>query len=283
MEELDSKGGCVVITGAASGIGRALAEQVGEPGVELALADIDEAALQVVADALRVRGLRVLARRVDVSVAEDVEGFARAVFDWAESPVVLVFANAGIHGLTSGLDPDLKVWNRVIDVNLKGPVHMSAAFIRRLIDQGRPAQFVITGSQGSFVAAPGMAPYIATKHALWGFADSLRLELAQAGAPVQVSLAAPSRVVTGMTRGQIDQARATRGEAAAQAYEASMIGPEPIAEVMLREAKRRAFWIIPSHESVADLLRARVDAVLSAMPAGRITLPSADTVIDCEA
>ena len=268
--DLELEGRCAVITGAADGIGRALARQAADLGMELALADINEAGLETLALELKAKGVRVMTRRLDVVSAEETERFAGEVFGWASSPVTLAFANAGIHGLTDGLRPDLATWNRVINVNLKGAVHMVSAFVGRLIDQGTPAQFVVTASQAAFVAAPGMSPYVATKHALWGMADCLRLELAQAKTPVEISIVAPSRVASGMTRPQTERMRQAQGDAAAQAYEAKLIGPEPIAEVMLREARRRAFWIVPSHESTAPFLQTRIDELLAAMPLGEI-------------
>ena len=268
--DLQVEGRCAVITGAADGIGRALARQAADLGLELALADINEAGLQTLASELEARGVRVMTRRLDVVSAEETERFARDVFAWTSSSVALVFANAGIHGLTDGLRPDLATWNRVIDVNLRGAIHMVAAFMGRLIDQEAPAQFVITASQAAFVAAPGMSPYVATKHALWGLADCLRLELAQASSAVGVSIVAPSRVASGMTRPQTERMRQAQGDAAASAYEAKLIGPELIAEVMLREVRRRPFWIIPSHESTAPFLQARIEELLAAMPAGEI-------------
>ena len=268
--DLQVKGRCAVITGAADGIGRALARQAADLGLELALADINEAGLQAVASELEAGGRRVMTRRLDVVSAEETERFGRDVFAWASSPVALVFANAGVHGLTDGLRPDLTTWTQVIDVNLRGAVHMVSAFMGRLIDQGEPAQFVITASQAAFVAAPGMSPYVTTKHALWGLADCLRLELAQAKTPVGVSIVAPSRVASGMTRPQTERMRRAKGDSAASAYEATLSGPAPIAEVRGREARRRAFWIIPSHESTGALVQQRLNELLAAMPAGEI-------------
>lgn len=270
MNELAVRGMYAVVTGAGSGIGRALALRLADEGAHLALADVDQESLDSVAAELDPAGVAVIAERLDVSSPADVDAFATRVFDQADGPVSMVFSNAGIHGLTNGLRPDLAVWDRVIDVNLRGTVHMGHAFMQRLLDQGTTAQFVITGSQASFLAAPGMAPYIATKHALWGYADCLRIELAAVDAPVGISLVAPSRVQSGMTRMQVERARESGGDAAAEAYQALMTDPDLVAEVMLREARRGAFWIIPSHESVDKAFQERVDAVIEAMPAGAI-------------
>ena len=269
LNELTASG-VAVVTGAASGIGRALAVRLAGRGMGLAIADIDEAGLESTAAESAALGAAVLTRRIDVTSAAQVTTFACDVFGWTSETIRLVFANAGIHGLTSAIAPDLAVWNQVIDVNLKGAVHTGHAFLPRLIDQGQAAQFVITGSQASFLAAPGMAPYIATKHALWGLADTIRLELQALDTEVGISLVAPGRVASGITLSQAEAIRAKDGDEAASAYEAMLLPASAAAEVIIREAMRRAFWIIPSREDTLGVLRNRFDMLVNAMPAGLI-------------
>lgn len=269
-ELLDASGKTVVVTGAASGIGRSLANQMADAGARLILADIDKAGLDKVAAELEAKGAQVLSRQVDMVDFAAVDKFAAEALDWAQGSLAFVFANAGIHGISPAIDPDLDLFAKVTAVNLMGPVHMSKAFVPRLMAQGIPAQFVITGSQASFLAAPGIAPYVTAKHGLWGFADSLRIELAMEQSPVGVSLVAPSRVDTAITRQRTEEYREKGGDKAVEDYLASMVGPDPIAEVIIREAKKRAFWIIPSHESTLDAFKARANAVVEAMPAGEI-------------
>ncbi|MCB2047281.1 MAG: SDR family NAD(P)-dependent oxidoreductase [Novosphingobium sp.] len=269
-DKLDASGKTVVVTGAASGIGRCLARQLSDEGARLILADIDKAGLDAVAREIEAKGVDVIARQVDMADFAAVDAFAAEALDWANGSLVFVFANAGIHGITPAIDPDLDLFAKVTAVNLMGPVHMSKAFVPRLMKQGIPAQLVITGSQASFLAAPGIAPYVAAKHALWGFADSLRIELLMEQSPVGVSLVAPSRVDTAITRQRVGEYHAKGGDKAVEAYITSMVGPEPIAEVIIREAKKREFWIIPSHEPTLEVFKARADAVIHAMPAGEI-------------
>lgn len=271
MHEITIADGTAVVTGAANGIGRELALGLARQGAELVLADIDEKGLAETARLAGEAGARVLARRLDVGSADDNERLAKAAFEWARRPLRLIFANAGVHGLTDATDPDLAVWDRAIRVNLQGPIFASKAFVKRLEAQGGPSQFVITASQGSVMAAPGMSPYIATKHAVWGFADCLRMELQQANSPVGVSLIAPSRTESGMTQGQLERARAAGGEEAAKAYAAQLVTADRVAEVILREVVKRPFWIVPSHEDVHHMAQKRFDAFVDAVPAGRIS------------
>lgn len=270
MASLDTNQTCAVATGAASGIGRSLALQLADAGHDVIITDIDAAGLEETRSAVEAKGARVLAVKTNMAEFSEVEKLANAAFEWADKPISMVFANAGIHGLTSGIDPDLDLFAKVISVNLMGPVHMTKAFLPRLIAQGRPAQLVITGSQASFLAAPGMSPYVASKHALWGYADSVRIELMMQQSVVGISLVAPSRVDTGLTRPQVESYRAKGGDQAADDYVASMIGPDAIAEVIIREAIKREFWIIPSHESTLEVFKKRADAIIEAMPAGEI-------------
>jgi len=270
MTLLDTNQTCAVVTGAASGIGRSLALQLADAGNDVVITDVNEAGLEETRAAVEAKGVKVLVVKANMADFADVEKFAVAAFDWADKPIGMVFANAGIHGLTPAIDPDLDLFAKVVGVNLMGPVHMTKAFLPRLMKQGRPSQLVITGSQASFLAAPGMAPYVATKHALWGYVDSVRIELLMAQSDVGVSLVAPSRVDSGLTRPQVEAYRTKGGDKAAEDYVASMVGPDPIAEVIIREAKKRVFWIIPSHEPTLEIFKKRADAIIEAMPAGEI-------------
>lgn len=269
-DTLDPSGKTVVVTGAASGIGRELARQLAAQGAKLVITDINADGLKAVADELEAKGVSVWAPVVDMTDFVAVDAFAEKVIKVAGDTLAFVFANAGIHGITPAIDPDLALFDTVLKVNLMGPVHMSKAFVPRLMARGGPAQLVITGSQASFLAAPGIAPYVAAKHAVWGFADSLRIELLMAQSEVGVSVVAPSRVDTSITRGRTEEYRAQGGDKAVEDYLASMVGPDKIAEVIIREAKKREFWIIPSHESTLEAFKARVDAIIAAMPAGEI-------------
>jgi short-subunit dehydrogenase len=129
---------------------------------------------------------------------------------------------------------------------------------------------VVTGSQASFLAAPGIAPYVAAKHGVWGFVDSLRIELMMAHSEIGVSVVAPSRADTSITRGRIEEYRAQGGDKAVEDYLASMASPDQIADVIFRESQKRVFWIIPSHESTLEMFRKRADEIVAAMPAGEI-------------
>lgn len=271
-DTLDPSGKTVVVTGAASGIGRSLSLQLADAGAMLVITDINAEGLKAVAGELEAKGTKVFAPVVDMGDFTAVDAFAERVVQEAGDSLAFVFANAGIHGITPAIDPDLALFDKVMKINLMGPVHMSKAFVPRLMARGGPAQLVITGSQASFLAAPGIAPYVAAKHGVWGFAESLQIELAMAQSEVGVSVVAPSRADTSITRGRIEEYRAQGGDKAVEDYLASMTSPDAIAQVIIREAQKRVFWIIPSHEPTLETFKARAQAIIDAMPAGEIKI-----------
>jgi NAD(P)-dependent dehydrogenase (short-subunit alcohol dehydrogenase family) len=263
------EGRTIVITGAAGGIGRALSLHAADKGMAVVAADVDEAGLQELGGALEAKGARYLTRRLDVSDTDAVDAFAKEVFDWSTS-VALVFANAGIMRMMDGLRPDMKGWAETIDVNLRGPVNMVHGFLGRLLDQPDWSQFVITGSQASFIVTTRMTPYIATKHAVWGLADALRSELKETDGHVGISLIAPGRVRSGITLARKSMILAAEGTEAAQQYDGVLAEPEAVARLVLGQAIGGQFWIVPSPSPYAGAVRPRFEELLAAEASGQI-------------
>lgn len=181
-----------VVTGAASGIGRALALHAAEQGMAVAACDRDEAGLAQLRDELQAAGAQALVQTIDVCDAPAMADFASAAAHLP--PVVLLFANAGILRSGNVLDMPLADWRRLIDVNLIGVIATLQAFIPAMRDHGQRSQVVVTGSTGSMVTSPGLTGYCATKHALWPIVEALREELGET--PIGVSLLMPGAVST---------------------------------------------------------------------------------------
>jgi NAD(P)-dependent dehydrogenase (short-subunit alcohol dehydrogenase family) len=257
MQSLELAGRAAVITGAASGIGRALAMEAAAHGMAVAIADVDAERLAETETILRERQVRVLAQVVDVRSAEVVEAFAAACFETFPS-IATVWANAGINRYNAATAPDFTEWNLVIDVNLRGPLHCMGAFMPRLIAQGEPAQFVITGSQASFMAAPQIGAYAATKHALWAVAETLKLELAAQDGPVGISLLAPPRTATPIIANTVERVRASGGDEEAEAFLLSLPQPDEIARYALEKAQARDFLILPHFADIAAIVATRM-------------------------
>lgn len=174
-----------VVTGAASGIGRATALEMARRGARVAICDIDEAGLAETAQNIEARGCEVIARRVDVTQMDEVQAWADAAFA-AFGRVDLVVNNAGIGVGGALLDVPLEEFRRVVEINLMGVVHGCYAFLPQMRDAGGPAHVVNIASMAGYWAAPFMTSYHATKFGVIGFSSSLSAELQPLGIGVTV-------------------------------------------------------------------------------------------------
>ena len=190
MRDLDGK--VAVVTGAASGIGRALADAFGAAGMGLVLADVEADPLVAAAAELGSRGVDAHAVVTDVAQADQVEALAVAAEDRFGAAHV-VCNNAGVAPIGPVLETRLEDWRWVFDVNLFGVVHGIQAFGPRLVAQGE-GHIVNTASSGGLITVPGFGAYVATKHAVVGLSETLYQELAGTG--VGVSVLCPGLVAT---------------------------------------------------------------------------------------
>jgi NAD(P)-dependent dehydrogenase (short-subunit alcohol dehydrogenase family) len=161
MEKL--QGRVAVVTGAASGIGLALAERFAAEGMKVVMADIEAAALDSAAAAVRAKAQAVLAVRIDVSRAEDVERLARETYA-AFGAAHVVCNNAGVAVIGAVHEHSLADWEWVIGVNLWGVIHGVRAFVPRMLAGGDEGHIVNTASMAGLSTAPFMSVYDVTKH-----------------------------------------------------------------------------------------------------------------------
>jgi NADP-dependent 3-hydroxy acid dehydrogenase YdfG len=188
-------GDVAIVSGAASGIGRALAEGLGRRGVHVVLTDRDADAVHAARDALAATGASASAEALDVT---DADAVARVVADTEDrcGRVDLVAANAGVPGHPARLwETPLADWRWVVDVNLWGVVHLLHAAVPGMVARDR-GHVLVTASIAAWSAGPAMAPYAATKHALLGLAESLHRDLAGSGSAVGVTVLCPGAVAT---------------------------------------------------------------------------------------
>src|SRR5215469_6815062 len=157
------QGKVAVITGAASGIGRALAERCAQEGMKVVLADIEEQALLQVSRELAAQGAQTLALPTDVSQAGDVETLARKAFE-TYSAVHLLFNNAGVGGGKTAWESTLADWEWVLGVNLWGVIHGIHFFVPRMLEQHCEGHIVNTASPGGFISTKAMGIYRVSKH-----------------------------------------------------------------------------------------------------------------------
>ncbi|MGZ4676553.1 MAG: SDR family NAD(P)-dependent oxidoreductase [Acidimicrobiia bacterium] len=193
MKELDGK--VAVVTGGASGIGRALADAFGGAGMRLALADVEAGALDTALAELDAAGVEAFGVVCDVSDADQVDAFAAATFERYGTAHV-VCNNAGVGGQT-GMSWEVSAagWEWTLGVNLMGVIHGIRAFVPRLVEQ-REGHVVNTASLAGLKGAPFMAPYVATKHAVVGISESLAHELRMVDDALGVSVLCPGFIRT---------------------------------------------------------------------------------------
>ena len=184
----------VMITGAASGIGRALARRLSRSGSPVAIADIDVAGLKETVQSLRGR---VLARVLDVRDAEDQARFAAEVLEWLTSPLAAVFNNAGVAVASSVLDADPGDDEWLRQINFDGVVNGTRAFLPLLVEQD-DGVIVNTSSVFGLAGMPYQSAYCASKFAVRGFTDSLRQELRGTG--VRAVTVHPGGIKTNIAR-----------------------------------------------------------------------------------
>lgn len=270
----DLRGKVAVVTGAASGIGRAMAERFGREGMRLVLADVEQGALDATAAELAADGVELTSIRVDVSSQADIEAMAAAAFErFGTVHVVCNNAGVGSRGLTMH-DLPTEDYEWVLGVNVWGVIHGIRAFLPhlRLQDEGH---IVNTASVSGLYHLPRMGPYNASKAAVVALSETLFHELAAEGSHVGVSVVCPSWVRTNISAAvrNIPERLAwdlTTEQAAEMAeYKAKRRAQQPeamdaadVAGQVVDAIRAQRFYVITHPESL-DQIRARFDRILA--------------------
>jgi NAD(P)-dependent dehydrogenase (short-subunit alcohol dehydrogenase family) len=271
MQEIRDR--VAVVTGAASGIGLALAERLADEGARLMLADVETEALAAAVARLEQRGAEVRGQRTDVSSAESVEALAEATLDQL-GPTELLFANAGVIQAMGPLwERPIEDYEWVLGVNLWGPIHCVRSFVPRMLEAGRPAHVVITASMSGLSVVPGNGPYQISKHGAVALAETLRLELEDG--PIGVSCLCPGFVRTGILQAERNRPERLRRDdapperpiaggwtgAPTDALQAIARSPREVAERVIAALREDRFWIL-THDDAEARLRSRFQALL---------------------
>ncbi len=191
----DFKDKVAVVTGAASGIGRAIAERCVQEGMKAVLADIEEPALAQTEQELTATGATVLAVRTDVSKAAEVEALAQRTLK-VFGQVHLLFNNAGVGAGTTVWESSLADWQWVLGVNLWGVIHGLRVFVPIMLAQDTECHIVNTASVAGLLNYHPTAPYQVTKHAVVALSENLYHSLAQRKSKVKASVLCPGWVKT---------------------------------------------------------------------------------------
>jgi NAD(P)-dependent dehydrogenase (short-subunit alcohol dehydrogenase family) len=244
MPVSELRGKRCLITGAASGIGRATALAAAREGAELVLTDIQS--LDAVVDEIRANVLH--AATADVSDYEAVRALADEVHA-AHGPMDVVMNIAGIAtwGTVERLSHD--DWRRVIDVNLMGPIHVIEAFVPAMIEAGRGGHLVNVSSAAGLFGLPWHAPYSAAKFGLRGVSEVLRFDLRRHG--IGVSLVCPGGVDTGLVGtlkiAGVDR-ESPRVRKMSKRFQSHARSPESAAEAILTGIRKNRYWVYTSRD-----------------------------------
>lgn len=231
MKTLDNK--VVVITGAGSGIGRALALDAAGRGALLALSDVDETGLAETVDLAKNRGAReVRADRVDVADRAAMAAYASSVAEQF-GRINVVINNAGVALAGDFAEIDYADFEWIVGINFWGVVHGTKEFLPHLIASG-DGHVVNLSSLFGLLSIPGQSAYNATKYAVRGFSEALRQELLIAKHPVGVTVVHPGGIKTAIAR----NARVTASEdktATASTFDTKLarMSPEKAAQVII--------------------------------------------------
>ncbi|TKC87231.1 SDR family oxidoreductase [Trinickia terrae] len=260
-------GKVAVITGAASGFGRAFAEKGAALGMRLVLADVDASALAAAVEALAAQGADAIGVPTDVSNGEAVEALAQRTLD-AYGKAHLLFNNAGVGAGGFLWESSANDWAWVFGVNVMGVAHGVRVFAPIMLRQNEPAHIVNTASVAGLLSPPSMGIYNASKHAVVALTETLFHDLRNAGGQVGCSLLCPAFVPTGIADAERARPDELRNGAALtpsqvlaarqlnKAVRAGKLTAADVADLTFDAVRERRFYIV-THPSIMESVRVR--------------------------
>jgi NAD(P)-dependent dehydrogenase (short-subunit alcohol dehydrogenase family) len=266
MKTLEGK--VAAVTGAASGLGRAMALAFADEGMHIALADVDEPGLKSTLNEVQNRGVRAFAMRVDVSRYQEVESFcSKAIAQFGATHVVC--NNAGVSPLGAVWENTLADWQWILGVNLWGVIHGVRAFVPRLLAQGE-GHVINTASVAGLISPPGMGAYNVTKHAVVALSESLYHDLRLRGSQVGVSVLCPAYVPTGIADSERNRPRELLNPGKKPSKEEAMLkkavasgklSADDVARAVVAAVKEERFYVL-THPRIKGAIRARMEDIL---------------------
>jgi len=268
MKEL--KGRTAVVTGAGSGLGRAMALAFAREEMAIVAADVDVESLKKVVVEIEKLGVRCASMKVDVSKEAEVQALAESV----EKPY-LVCNNAGVSPLGAVWENSVGDWQWILGVNLWGVIHGVRAFAPRLIAQNA-GHIVNTASVAGLISPPGSGAYNVTKHAVVALSESLHHDLRERNSQVGVSVLCPAYVPTGISDSERNRPKelvASEKSKETIAREANLrkavasgrLTADDVAKAVVDAVKNDRFYIL-THPRIKGAIRARMDDILEEHP-----------------
>jgi len=267
----DFKGKVAVVTGGASGIGRAMAERFAEEGMRIVIADIEQSALDRAAQEMKADGADVIALRCDVSKAHDVKQLADETIEAFDS-VHILCNNAGVGFTGPTWEIPLEDWEWVLGVNLWGVIYGIHYFVPLMLEHGEPSHIVNTASMAGLTSGGNMAPYHVSKHGVVTMSEGLFHEFQQIGAKIGVSVLCPGWVDTKIHEsdrnrpgGKVAEetlnptARMFR-DMVSEALK-SGLSPKEVADLVFRSVVDDRFYILP-HAHWRNMIEARMTDIV---------------------
>ena len=253
-------GGTAVVTGAGSGIGEGIARVAASLGMNVVLADVSRDRIEQVAASIDATGASVLPVETDVTDIAALERLADAAYD-RFGEVRLVVNNAGIETIGFSWEIPDETWDRLLSINVRGVVHGSRVFARRMLESGNPGFISNVASIGALGMMPTQAPYMMSKHAVLSFTECLYLEMQLKKAPIQVSAVLPAQVATRI----FEDAPADRGSGFVERQREMMhamitqigVTPERAGELILEGIAAGDFWVSTHPETTAQVAKGR--------------------------
>lgn len=263
-------GKVAAVTGAASGLGRAMALAFAAEGMHVALADVDEPGLAKTRDEVAGLGVKSFSVRVDVSRSAEVDAFARRCVEELGA-IHVVCNNAGVALSGAAWENSEAEWQWILGVNLWGVVHGIRAFAPRLIAQDE-GHMVNTASVAGLISPPGMGAYCVSKHAVVTLSEALHHDLRERGSRVGVSVLCPAYVATGIADSERNRPpglslsgksteRLAKEAALKKAVASGKLSADDVARAVVACVKENRFYIL-THPAIKGAVRARMEDLL---------------------
>ncbi|MGQ0577732.1 MAG: SDR family oxidoreductase [Betaproteobacteria bacterium] len=261
-----------VVTGGASGLGRAMALRFAREGMKIVLADVQADALKKTEAEFEHAGIPVLAVRTDVSKSKDVEALADKAFR-TFGGVHILCNNAGVAPGGTVWEQTEKDWEWTLGVNVWGVIYGIRVFLPRMLEQNAEGHVVNTASVAGLLSLPGMSVYCVSKHAVVTLTECLHHDLVEFGAKLRASVLCPAYVPTAISDSERNRPASLREDREKSpedlkreaqmrhAVQSGRVSAEQIAEIVLEAIRSEKFYILP-HQKIKAAIETRMQDIL---------------------